>query len=352
MSIPEQRPVGETRQPSATTPTPANAPAHPAGLTLLTVISTEEEFDWSAPFGRENTSVSAIQAVRHGQAVFDSCGVRPVYVVDYPVASNPQSAATLREILESGRCEIGAHLHPWVTPPFEEDVNPRNSFPGNLPHALERRKLIEVVHALERAFGIVPRAYQAGRYGVGPATSDLLEELGFEVDFSSSPGFDFSREGGPDFSQLRSVTHWSGRKRSVLSVPMSGAIVGAIPTGRVAVHRLASSELLRWTGFGSVVARLRLAERVRLSPEGFDDAALARLVQHLLDDGVRVFAFGLHSPSFMPGCTPYVTNAAELARFLDRIRRFYDFFLGDLGGRHVTPSELHLEMRATSRHSP
>lgn len=311
---------------------------------LITVISTEEEFDWSKPFDRESQGVSALAHVGAGQAVFDAAGVRPIYVVDYPVAANAGAAALLREIAGDGRCEIGAHLHPWVTPPHHEQLGPRNSFPGNLPRELERAKLQSVCDAIERTFGTRPRCYQAGRYGFGPGTATILEELGFDVDVSASPGFDFSFEGGPDYLERDAHARWFGASRALLAVPMTGAIVGWLPGLRTSLYRWAHAPLPRALRSAAVLARIGLAERIRLSPEGFSSADLAHLVRFLLDRGVRVFALGMHSPTFKPGCTPYVADAAQLARFLDTLRHFYEYFLGELGGRHLTPTELRLEL--------
>src|SRR5262245_48357744 len=99
---------------------------------LFVVVDTEEEFDWSAPFRRENTNVSAIPALTRLQARLDRFGLKPTYVIDYPVATKPEAYPVLRTLAHSHQCEIGAHLHPWVTPPFEETVNRTNSFACNL----------------------------------------------------------------------------------------------------------------------------------------------------------------------------------------------------------------------------
>jgi hypothetical protein len=107
--------------------------AEPSGSQpkLFVIVDTEEEFDWSAPFARENVSVTAIQEVGRLQDVVEPYGLKPTYVVDYPVASTPASAAKLGEIASRG-CRIGAHLHPWVTPPFDEPLVPAMSFGCNL----------------------------------------------------------------------------------------------------------------------------------------------------------------------------------------------------------------------------
>ena len=43
-----------------------------------------------------------------------------------------------------GKCEIGAHLNPWITPPLAEELTSTNTFPGNLCAVLERAKLTEL----------------------------------------------------------------------------------------------------------------------------------------------------------------------------------------------------------------
>src|SRR5690242_16087063 len=108
---------------------------------LAVVVDTEEEFDWSKPHSRVETGVDHIKHLTRAQGIFERYGVHPTYVVDFPVASQEAGYRPLREWLDDGRCEIGAHLHPWVNPPFEEEVSTRNSYPGNLPPSLEKAKL-------------------------------------------------------------------------------------------------------------------------------------------------------------------------------------------------------------------
>jgi hypothetical protein len=79
---------------------------------LLVIVDTEEEFDWSAPFRRENTQVTAIAEVDRLQRVLVPHGLKPTYVVDYPVAATPSSAEKLGVLARRGECQIGAHLHP------------------------------------------------------------------------------------------------------------------------------------------------------------------------------------------------------------------------------------------------
>jgi hypothetical protein len=67
---------------------------------------------------------------------------------------------------------------------------------------------------------------------------------------------------------------------------------------------------------------------------------LCRLTRALFARGQRVFNFTYHSPSLMPGNTPYVRSDAELEVFLGAIERYLEFFFGVIGGRAATLPEI------------
>jgi hypothetical protein len=50
--------------------------------------------------------------------------------------------------------------------------------------------------------------------------------------------------------------------------------------------------------------------------------------------------FSFHSPSLMPGGTPYVRDAAGVERFLGSCRRYFEFFFGEMNGVSMTPLQL------------
>jgi hypothetical protein len=316
---------------------------------LLVVVDTEEEFDWSLDFDRRNTGVAHMHDIEKLQRVFDEFSIRPVYVVDHPIASQTESIAALKPIHDSRRCEIGAHLHPWVTPPFEEEVNRRNSYPGNLPRELEQRKLAELVRAIESGFSVRPRSYKAGRYGFGANTAAILDELGFEVDLSPCPAFDLSDDGGPDYSAFTTDPRWLDGAQRVLSIPTSGAYVGFVKTGASGLYRLITKNALKPLRLPGILARIGALERLHLSPEGYAFEDNRRLTRALHHEGVRTFTFAMHSPSVKPGCTPYVRTDRDLVQFLDSCRRYFEFFLRELGGASMTALELRRHLESFSK---
>lgn len=305
---------------------------------LVVVIDTEAEFDWAG----ESRRACGVRSARHqvkAQRIFERFGLRPTYAVDYPVGSQPDGYQPIRDIWKSGGCEIGAHLQPWDTPPLTEPTTDRNSYPGNLPEDLERAKLHRLTQVIEANLGLRPRIYKAGRYGWGKRTADILLDLGYEVDVSHLPGTNLSFQLGPDFSATSAHPHWLEEER-LLEIPLTIGYAGLLAAYGPALRR-------RWHGLWmeklhvpGVLAALGLLNRITLTPEGVPLKELCRLVRVMVRGGFKVFSFAYHSPSLLPGNTPYVRDEAELQRFLGSIEGFLDFFMAEIGGRPATPIEV------------
>jgi len=302
--------------------------------TLVVVIDTEEEFDWNAPFDAANTSVSNIDHQHLAQDLFAAHGVVPTYVVDYPVASTPQSVAVLRGFADEGRCEIGAHLHPWVNPPAEGPIDARHSYPGNLAPALERRKLAALTEAITANFGRPPKVYKAGRYGIGAATPAILRDLGYAVDVSVVPHTDFSADGGPDFREAPALPFMIAEQ--VCELPLSVQFVGRLARFGPSLFPCLDANAGRRLRLAGIMGRLGLLERLRLSPEGHTLGDLIRQTRAALSAGTRLFMLTYHSSSLLPGATGYVRSRADRAAFLAALDGYLAFFLGAAGGRTDT----------------
>lgn len=314
---------------------------------LLVVVDTEEEFDWSKPHSRSEIRVDHIRHQNRAQDIFERHGVHPTYVVDYPVASQEAGYRPLREWLADGRCQIGAHLHPWVNPPFDETLSARNSYPGNLPPALERAKLAQLTSTIEENFGSRPTIYRAGRYGIGAATGTILEELGYAMDTSVVPYTSFHHDGGPDFTGFDVDPFWFGPSQGVLELPLTVGWSGRLTRFAKQLQAPLMSNLGVGMHAPGVFARLGLLERIRLTPEGTSFAELKRLTDTLIAAGNRLFVFSYHSPTVVPGNTPYVRDATELQRFLHVIEEFCAYFVGNCGGVGTTPAEIRLMCERT-----
>ncbi len=312
--------------------------AHPP--VLMVVIDTEEEFAWGKGFHREATQISAIAEIHRFQSICDDLGIAPCYVIDYPICSQPGGIDALGPIAADGRCEIGAHLHPWVNPPFTETVNAHNSYPGNLDPKLERAKCLALRDCIETNFGARPISYKAGRYGIGPNTAQILIEAGFEVDLSIASGFNFSKDGGPDFTHHPVAPYRDIAAEQILHLPTTGGFSGLLGPGWAATaYAMGAQPLLQSLRWRGILSRLGLAHQTRLSPEGYSLDENCAFTRDLLRRGIRVFSYSFHSPSLKPGCTSYTRSPAQVDEFLVNIRNYLEFFLGELNGQVVTPTQ-------------
>lgn len=299
------------------------------GKRFAIFVDTEEEFDWTQPRSREATATSAIRYLPEFQRLMDAHAICPTYLIDYPVADNPESAETLRAMLNSGNCQIGTQLHAWVNPPHEEEIITVNSFAGNLPVELERAKLIALTERITTAIGIRPTVFRGGRYGIGPNTAALLEEAGYLVDVSVRPHFDYSHEGGPNFLRHNSRPFWAGPSGNLLELPL-----GVTYTGQLRRYgRLLYGDGRSNTRRIAALARAGMLARVALTPEDMPVDDVKRAVDAMLDDGHQFFSLSFHSPSLTPGHTPYVRNSADLTNFYG----WWDKVLTFLAARKITP---------------
>jgi hypothetical protein len=219
-------------------------------------------------------------------------------------------------------CDIGAHLHPWVTPPHDETVTVANSFAGNLPEPLERAKLALLTDTLEAVFGRRPTIYRAGRYGVGPNTHRILADLGYRVDASVRARFDYGAEAGPDFTDHPIDPYWLDN--GLLALPLTTSLAG--PLGRW-------PGLTRVSRLRGALARSGLLNRIPLTPEGVPLVEARQAIETELDRGTQIFSLSFHTPSLVPGHTPYVRDAADLRTFWAWWDGVFDLF----ARRGVTP---------------
>lgn len=315
-------------------PSPADAVRFRDGFgqRFLVTVDTEEEFDWSAPLNREWHGVATVSRLARFQQFCEGFGVVPIYLVDHPVATSPAAADALGEAIESGRAEIGVHLHPWLSPPHDETVSAANSFAGNLPHQLEREKFHRLRATIERAFGVPPLVYRAGRYGAGPNTAAILGEHGIAVDSSVRPLFDYRAEAGPDYRFHPQHPYWIDRTSGLIELPLTTAL-----TGRLRRH---GAELLprlaRFPKLAGAFARLGLLERIPLTPEGITVAEAIRGTDAALTAGLPVLVYSFHSPSLAPGHTPYVRSEDDLDRFYG----WWRAILRHLAARRVAPTSV------------
>lgn len=311
------------------------AQAAPDQLLGTILIDTEEDFDWTKPTETTSHDTTHLTHIADLVPLLGAYDAIPCFLLTYPVLSAPRIVRLLERLAGQGRCSLGIQLHPWVTPPLEGNGGSLSSFAGNLEPDMEKRKLEILADTFRDRFAASPRIYRAGRYGFGRNSAALIESLGIDIDTSLAPRTSMTEQGGPDFSLYDYGPFWFGRKRRLLELPLCRSVVGWGGAPGQALYQRTQLERHGTGVIGSALARLRCAERITLSPEGNDAAAMRRLLAGLLRRGQAVLPLSFHSSSIWPGRNPYVRDRVCLRHFYDSLSATLAYMADDLKIRFV-----------------
>lgn len=290
------------------------------GQRFLLTVDTEEEFDWDKPLSRDAHGTEHVPWLARFQQFCENEGVVPVYLVDWPIAQSAPAAEILRPAISAGKAEVGVQLHPWVNPPFDEEVTPRNSYAGNLPPELEQAKFARLREAIERNFGTAPASYRAGRYGAGPDTAAMLRQGGIAIDTSVRAKFNYGPD-GPDYRHHPLAPYWLDDDKTLLELPLTTTFWGMLRKQGDWLY----PALWRAPWARGLLTRLALLERIPFTPEGVSVEEAIRGVDMALDEGLPLLVLSFHSPSLQPGHTPYVRDEGDLDALYDWLRRIFAY---------------------------
>jgi len=294
---------------------------------LLVGIDTEGDNQWDAA-ARASQRFENIYALPRLHALFARHGVRPTYVVTYPVATDPASARVLRELRARGDCEIGAHHHAWETPPCTAEDVKRHPYAANLPLDQFEAQLAALTDAIAEAVGERPVSYRSGRFGFSAAHVSALERLGYLVESSVAPLFYEAHKQGPDFVEaplrpyfLAYDSATSPGSSAVLEVPVSAALNRRWPA---ALRYLYARSPKPYTT-KRVLRKLGVAHVRWLRPSYSSLEDMIGLARDLAEEAEPVLNLLFHSSEAIVGGSPYNTTESELASFYDRLERFFEF---------------------------
>lgn len=298
--------------------------------TISVTLDTEEEGLWGGAYPVFNCTTENLKGLPRFQSLCEKYSIPPTYLIDAPVLENTVAVAQLKSWQDSGRCEIGAHCHPWCNPPIvSKSVSNKESYLCNLPEELQFEKLKWLTDAIADNFGRAPTSYRAGRYGFNQSSVKPLVDLNYQLDSSVLPQYDYRTSEGPSFRSLSRnacfVGDTSGTKK-IMEVPITtGFTRSGAYRRRQAIRRWVETPLGRATKLAAIANRLGVCRHVKLSPEGTSLAELKGLVESSLRDGVNQLVLMLHSTSLMPGFSPYAKDAAGVEGLYQRLDGILDF---------------------------
>jgi len=295
---------------------------------FITVDS--EEDDWGE-YRTTGFSVENIRQIIRAQKLFDRYGAIPTYLVTYPVVTSDVGRGVFLDVLARNRCEIGAHCHPWNTPPFGEEVNARHSMLCNLPYEIVANKIEVLQTEIKQSLGVAPICFRAGRWGFGSAVATAIHKFGFRVDTSVTPFIDWRIYAGPDYGAAPTCAYQFSATDVQAAVPDGPLLEVPATIGFLQHNYDLCRRVIGWRGLASRLHVTGILERAGivnlrwLSPELSTGEDMVKLAKTALARGCSFLNMTLHSTALLPGKSPYVQTEADLEKFLGKIEMLLKF---------------------------
>lgn len=315
---------------------------------LICTVDVEEDMPgWRITDPITVSNVAALPRLAELCAQYD---VRPTYLCTYPVATTPESAAILRLLHERGDCEIGTHLHPWNTPPYQGVPGRQGDERGQAYYQFELgperfRAKLEVLHrAVSALTGERPRSFRAGRFGIDAATLRELIALGYEADTSVTPLDEYRRDNGPDFRTAPQHPYRPARddvRRQgdlpIVEIPVSTGLSRRLPLAlQHAYVHIPSVTRVR-----GLLSRdwLNLIDFAWLYPVRFDLDLMKKTARTLVASGAPVLNVFVHSSELVPGMSGRVQTPRDVEDVFERLAGIFELCVEEFDARPCTLSE-------------
>ena len=307
-------------------------------LAVVVTLDVEEEGLFSGSYPREGAGLSNIARLPGLAFLPRDFGLPLTLLCDYPVACDPASREIVAGLVARVGGEIGAHLHPWNTPPFPGMPWPEPVSTAVMPLDVFRAKLAALQQAVAGIAGTAATSFRMGRWNLFRRAMAVLPEAGILVDSSVAPLRHVP--GGPDHFLAPPDPYWlrpagpAGPR--LLEAPTTQ--VPLVPKTPRAAFALAS-RLPRRAG-DAVLAGFMKTLTLGVNPVWMPEASMRFAVRAHVRRGGRAITLFWHSSELLPGASPHFPDEAAVAAFLAKVRRFAGWLRRTFDVRGTTLTEL------------
>ena len=248
--------------------------------------------------------------------------IKPTYLCSYEVIISELFSAFLHKYSDDNY-EIGAHLHPWSTPPFtsKDDIR-KKPYPTEFSEEVFRAKLESLTKVIKEKCK-KPISYRAGRFGFDPFLhTRILLDLGLRIDCSTTPGINWQKtkgflSGGPDFSDYPSNCYYISEEGKRFTVFLNKGLLEVpvtIFSERSFFNRLRGSK-------PSITWLRPLPKITRFSKSK---------IKHLLDKAIKnkvqdVFVMLMHSNELHEEYNTYFNTPSKVKTLFKFLSEFFDY---------------------------
>ncbi|GMV97547.1 MAG: hypothetical protein HRF43_05440 [Phycisphaerae bacterium] len=307
---------------------------------MVFTVDTEPDHAWR---NHLNPGVGNVRELLRFQRLLARYGARATLLVTSAVMRSDEARGILARLTDECGAEIGAHLHPWETPPFMPSrLDTRYAtYPHELPLDVFEEKLVNLTKTIARDFD-TPRCYRAGRWGLAAEHLPVLERLGYQVDTSVIPLRDWRRvpgaprhsggRGGVDYRfapqapyrpSYEDVTRPGGAR--ILEIPVTVGFTRSTPAAVGRRYGLLPELLQR------ALRKFELLRPVWATPAEEPVERIRRMLAVVVESGARIINLALHSSELMVGGSPSTENIEATDEVFRRLQSLLVFLTGRWG---------------------
>ena len=194
---------------------------------FILTVDTEPDNEWSRPALKDMTFENVYSIPRFHELCC-KYQIKPVYLLEYQIAQNRYLQEELSSYLQAGNCEIGLHLHPWSTPPFDHSVKECDTdyhpFLTEYPLEVFVAKMDALTNSVKNIYSVLPKSFRAGRYVLSYEYAIELKKFGIEVDGSVTPFRHWEpkrKAPGSNFTGFDNTPFYWDAEKELFGLPLS-----------------------------------------------------------------------------------------------------------------------------------
>lgn len=287
-------------------------------MKIVVTVDVEEQGLFSGKYAR-HPEVDNVLHLNRLERITSRLGIPLTLLCTYPVVTDPACKEVLRRLQDEKGAELGVHLHPWNTPPFD-DEGPNFLDSASMPTATLAAKLDNLVRAVRAMSGRQPTSFRMGRFDFSDAVRDLLLPAGLTVDSSAiplqpTPAGDAYFLAPTDPYMLETVAG------PILEAPptMAGVISGTARAFR------GLADILPESMCTPVLKYFKDCLRSGIHPMAYGVKRMKLAARLHQNRGGEVLTMFLHSSELSPGHSPKLPDQEAVDALLKRISKFLNW---------------------------
>lgn len=322
-------------------------------------VDVEESGLFSGKYSREATDVQSVVELPRLADLCAEFNLPLTLFVDYPVLHNDKAVKILQDLEKNYHAEIGAHLHPWNTPPFA-DLPYQEPIPCRLiPLELLEEKLYTVLGLIKDRFASPASSFRMGRFDFTIELGAMLAKAGLKTDSSLVP----LRTVAKDVHNLPGPNHFLVPSHPfMLNFPKPKADNGTIaydyllevPLTQVSLWPATVHPTAKIAGYlgKGLLTFYRQFMVLGIHPAWFPFFSMCLAARLHCSRGEQVLNMFLHSTEIQPGGHPKIKTRKDADAILKKVHSFLKYirprigFTGITLGKLADNTELKLEQQS------